>query len=697
MQLPRTRYTRAIWIIPTLAAAAAAIVPRTSHAVDIIGGLVTIGASTIGMVMSIVLYALNYVATLLFNLAAFFATYFLSLNYEVVADTNRIATIGWGICRDVANLGLVLLLVLIAIATIVRMKEYTAKSALPKLIAAAIIVNFSFAIAQIFIDFSHSITRYFFSAVTAQSDASVTATIDAIGGAFNPQKLFSESRVPEPVDPAEESYTDTLSTAILIKVASLAFSLIFTLIAAFTLLAFAVILIIRYVWLTILLVLSPLAWLSYAFPGLSGQYGKWWSKFIQWVFFAPVVSFFFYLAIVAANQMGSLPFPNAEGYVSGGSLAMIISQGAQMFVLAGFLLGGLMAGQALGVGAAGGALKLAGRAKDSATKWAGAKTKGGVASLRNRAVTAGTNAEGKTGLERLSARYGKIPLVGRALTGLSGVSSSTKAEMAKSATKKADELGHRTKEDLVTMSNRLTPAASSETVAAHALATAKAGGWDDLTPAMQARATQAIRQTGSSDKILGYVPQLATEFEGKKMLKTGKVDPRTGKDIEVQETDAQYRSRLTTDRDKIISAAVRSKVKDAGDLADSALKDPSVIRALSARHISQLADIEIEDKVTIKNTIEADIGTNNMQRIDEYRRNINDYVKQIDEARMLGKAGEQKVKDALYVKKGFESNLKSLTDKLTDNQKEALRVRDTMADNIAYNDVFPKGSGKKKP
>jgi hypothetical protein len=55
----------------------------------------------------------------------------------------------------VANLGFVLFIILIALATIVRYQDYEAKKLLPRLIAAAILVNFSIAIPTVILNFTH--------------------------------------------------------------------------------------------------------------------------------------------------------------------------------------------------------------------------------------------------------------------------------------------------------------------------------------------------------------------------------------------------------------------------------------------------------------------------------------------------------------------------------------------------------------
>ena len=54
---------------------------------------------------------------------------------------------------------------------------------------------------------------------------------------------------------------------------------------------------IRYFFLGILLVLSPIVWLLWIFPATASYWQKWWNNFLKWVFFAPIMLFFLYLAL----------------------------------------------------------------------------------------------------------------------------------------------------------------------------------------------------------------------------------------------------------------------------------------------------------------------------------------------------------------------------------------------------------------
>ncbi len=358
------------WILGGIAAlfGLALIVPEIARAgfvEDTLSGFVT-------SLFRIVGYILNVAGGLFFWLASQFTQVILDLNLNVLTNQNVIVTVGWNITRDVANLGFVLFLIIIALATIVRYREYEASRLLPKLIAAAILVNFSLAIAGIFVDFSNMLTKSFLG------DSSDTTTlVNAAVNAFNPQRLFLEGDpdYPQPTNPAEEaSALRVFGEGVITSIVGLLFSVIFTWLAVLVMACLGIMLFLRYLHLTFLFVIAPIAWLFWIFPGLSGNYSKWWSSFLKWIFFAPAASFFIYLATLAVAQMGRMQFIRTGTGISG-FLQTLASQGVQMFVLGGLMLGGLIVAQSMGIGFASTGLKIAGSMKGAALKVAGNQAK----------------------------------------------------------------------------------------------------------------------------------------------------------------------------------------------------------------------------------------------------------------------------------------------------------------------------------
>lgn len=151
----------------------------------------------------------------------------------------------------------------------------------------------------------------------------------------------------------------------------------------------------RFVFLAFLLILMPLAWLSWVFPLMKSNWDKWWSNFLKWVFFAPVCIFFLYLAVLSTQQKTSQKFLENYGQSQNTSAVKtdavnalsrltnantgLLNAIAQMFVLLGLAFGGLFAANSLsitGAATAMGAVKAGGKA---AGGWARKRVGGGMA------------------------------------------------------------------------------------------------------------------------------------------------------------------------------------------------------------------------------------------------------------------------------------------------------------------------------
>ncbi|MDI6820610.1 MAG: hypothetical protein QMD65_00315 [Patescibacteria group bacterium] len=470
-----------------------------------------------------VLYLISYIGTLFFSLAGYLVGFFLKFNYGIL-NSNNLIDRGWAITRDIANLGFVLVIVIIALATILRFQEYGYKKLLPKLIAAAILVNFSLAIAGVFIDFSHVLTKQFFSAVESPG----TDIVQVLSGAFEPQKFYTEPLDPAPIDPEEEAGGfEGFTVSVLLDISKLLFTAIFIFAAAFVLFAFAFMLLLRYIYLSLLLVIAPIAWLFWVFPALSGQFKKWWSKFLEWVFFAPVVAFFFYLtltSIKSLNQNALLP----DGTFFKGTLSDLMAQGAKMVLLIGLLFGGLIIAQQMGITGAAGAMKMANTVGNKTKKWAGEKMKAGGIAAGRRALTtgAGKDLEGKSALERAgegvggklaewgSTKWGRrfgIGVLSKPFTGIAGASAQAKEKLkAETEARAKKRMPESSELALARMRLELSKpealADSASTVASFTKIAQDKKMWGSLTPQeqekMRDRAISAGRKTNSLDKVI---------------------------------------------------------------------------------------------------------------------------------------------------------------------------------------------------
>jgi len=415
-------------------------------------------AGAIGWVTYVINLILGFIAGILFEIGGSLVQFALDLNSNIVSQP--IVIIGWQILLNFANLGFVLAIIVIAFATIFRVQSYAMKQTLWKLIVAALLVNFSLVIAGAFINVADIVTNSFqkesklgpMEAATTLAKAFDIQRLLQVGGSGGPAEeicwwrgeglnlaitgpkvLGLCSRDPKTGQPEASQWTlkdlhktcicekvdsqqkqkilmaaarggDELTGPLLAAIASIFFTVAFTLIGAITLLALAIMLIIRFIALGLLLVLSPLALLFWIFPATQNLWKKWWDNFFRWTFFAPAVSFFLFLAVKATENLAFTdPSSSAVNKAIEGAL---LQHGAVVFIgnmviLLGFLLGGLYVANSLSITFAGTAYGWAGSIGKGFGGWVGRKTLEGT----GRRILSSERVKGWT--EKLSAS--KVP------------------------------------------------------------------------------------------------------------------------------------------------------------------------------------------------------------------------------------------------------------------------------------------------
>jgi hypothetical protein len=182
----------------------------------------------------------------------------------------------WIFVRNFANIGIILGLVYTGLRTALDISTRQTKTTLLKLIAIAFLVNFTPALLGLIIDASHIAMDYFL----------------AEGGKID---FFSEIK-------SAVGYIANPDTSILHAFVQLAAISAGLFIAGITYLVLASIFFMRYIMLWVLIILSPLAFLAFAFPGAEKFWNQWWSSFITWAFVGIPVAFFLFLANRMMNE-----------------------------------------------------------------------------------------------------------------------------------------------------------------------------------------------------------------------------------------------------------------------------------------------------------------------------------------------------------------------------------------------------------
>ena len=309
---------------------------------DISGAAITFATGAIG-------YIFGFVVSALFTLGGWLVSFALNINLKLLESP--IVESGWKVVLGFANLGFVLAIIIIAFATIFRVQSYAMKQTLWKLIVAALLVNFSLVIAGAFINVSDIMANLFLKQATLEGEG-FTKFSDTLANALGVQ-TFLEAKNIKDVTGA----LNTFGTGILTIITSIFFVAGFTLIGAITLLAIAIMLLIRYVFLGILLVLSPIVWLLWIFPATSEHWKTWWKQFIRWTFFAPIMLFFLSLATLTLSEAGKkykldlmTTTKNATATIGANTpFAFGFDAVGNLVIVLGLMMGGLFAANSLGI------------------------------------------------------------------------------------------------------------------------------------------------------------------------------------------------------------------------------------------------------------------------------------------------------------------------------------------------------------
>ncbi len=330
------------------------------------------------------------------------------LQYNAFSESNVIG-LGWALVRNVVNMFVVVILLVISVLTIVGDKRVNWQQNIPNLLVAVILVNFSRTICGFFIDISQVIM---FTFVNALLDIAAGNFAGLLGlNNFGEYSMFSA------LLDSEENATG-ISASAQLGAAYLQFILYVSIAVIMFLLALAFIW--RIVVLWILVIMSPLAFFLGGIKGIfgaaAGANSQWWGKFSAALTMGPLLTFFLWLSLAAASS-GTIakseffPLPETP------SAATLQSFQSDQFlsVLLGLVL--LVVGMQQ---AASAASSLGGMASWAINEKMGKNVVSGVARV------AGLQAVGYTGARaaaeggrrlaggaiQAGAQLGKIPLVG---------------------------------------------------------------------------------------------------------------------------------------------------------------------------------------------------------------------------------------------------------------------------------------------
>ncbi|MDP7366353.1 MAG: hypothetical protein QGH83_03745, partial [Candidatus Pacebacteria bacterium] len=342
---------------------------------------------------------------------------------------------GWKVFRDLANIIIIFALLFIGIATILRLENYGVKKLLGTLIIVALLINFSLFFTRVIIDSSNLLAVQFYNKVES-SQAHLegkegnfltgwSGFSDSYMQALKLSTLYSKNDFSD--------ITQGLNTRDIFLITT--FGSILFLVSAFTFLAGAFLLVIRYVALIFLMILSPLAFVGMILPKTQKLAGQWWSELFKYAFFAPI---FFLLSWFVIEIINSSAFQNSIGLFGDnrdefsaltavdtfqGSIPLVLN----FVIVIVFVIASLIIAQKLGLYGSDAVMKWGGSARKWGQGVVGGATFGmGGRILRNTAGRGASKWADSEGLKTKAAKGGIFGTFARTrLRGLRGVAGSS--------------------------------------------------------------------------------------------------------------------------------------------------------------------------------------------------------------------------------------------------------------------------------
>ncbi len=257
--------------------------------------------------------------------------------------TNPMVRMGWPFVQGIANLGFLLAILFIAFATTLQLDSFSPQKTLPRLLVAALLINFSLILTGLLIDISRLAMAAMVTVLPGGTSInnlgfSLLEASDLVKINFNLQTFQANGYA------TFQGKTNAWSTVASIAQAMV---LMWGLAAGFIILIFG--LVARYIMLILLLIVSPLAFLAIALPNTSGLAMKWWSSFIKYVLYGPIAVFVLVLTVAASSALGNR---NLLNQANTGFLENILN----LFLVIAMMIAAATAGNKLGIMGSGAAL-----------------------------------------------------------------------------------------------------------------------------------------------------------------------------------------------------------------------------------------------------------------------------------------------------------------------------------------------------
>lgn len=584
-------------------------------------------------------WTLNYAVT---NYVVGFGHNFLE------SGTGNSVDILWTLVRDIFNLTFIFGLVYIGLKMILDSSDSQARTMLVHLILAALLVNFSLFITKFVVDLSNVTAAQIAGAFPISNGVhGVSSSFMNILG-FN--DLFSPGASLKKIAGSSAGYTYIFSTMFLY------------IILAFVFLSGGIMLIIRYIVLIMYMILSPVMFLGWVFPGFASVSRDYWRKFLGRAFFAPAYLLMLYFAnqVLVSMQGANGINTGSYGAVFSGRVSEVgNNMGAVIpffFMTAGFLIAALVVGQKMGAEGANSAIAIGRRASGKARQYA----TNAATYIPRAGSRIAVNKAGESATRRLNsiqagdgklARFARTNLVDRSARG--AATSAAGAQFGTGTTNKANRDYRGKTESRATNNRNISRASELETLKALTNPSQEQkdrlkelqdnGGESRLLASVAGMGTSDIEEMGEAER--NSIGHLFTSSQVENFNKSDKAS-----DTEKGSLGAARKT------------AIENTITDqAGFISDELNKlSISQIETLGEEWISKnahfLSDSQMEDVKKSKKYTEAQKGSFG----DSRKTNFNNMAASPDPASFSAALGGKKPKDLAKLPRNILMNSKTI-------------------------------------
>lgn len=260
--------------------------------------------------------------------------------------------LGWIALRDLSNMFFILILLVIAFATILRISNYGYQQLLKKTFIIAILINFSKTIVGFVIDIAQVVMLTFISAIDEVMAGGIVVAIGL-------QKITMITAFDGP-----DSQLDNYILALIL-------GSVFLAILVVVMGVMVMMLMMRIVALWVAIVLAPLAFVASIFPATKSFYSRWLKELGTNLVTGPMLAFFMWLTFtIVGNGQAYQTFLNDNPSTPGPTEFLGTSNMVNYIVAISLLLMGIKMASASGAAGASFAAKGMGMINNTASKFA---------------------------------------------------------------------------------------------------------------------------------------------------------------------------------------------------------------------------------------------------------------------------------------------------------------------------------------